>query len=98
MFTSQPMRILAVAAALLIAVLAMHTVVQHRSSALPPPAEEELAIPTARVARETTPTIVESNENWLETSRPSDENPPGAGYDEHAMEAPRALESQSLQR
>jgi hypothetical protein len=96
--TSQLMRTVAMAAVLLLAVLAVRHYVQRRGSALPPPAEEEFAVPAARVARETTPTIVESNENWLESSGPVDEHLPGSSYDEQTLEAPTALEPQALQR
>ena len=43
----------------------------HRSHDTAAPTEEVSPAPPVRIARETTPTIVESNANWLESNESS---------------------------
>jgi hypothetical protein len=70
MSLSQPLRTLLLAGILITAAVAIRS---HFDSDLPaPPAEEEPATPVVRVARDAQPTIVESNEDWMDASRNHD--------------------------
>ncbi len=70
----QPIRTLLLAIILVAAVVVVFNHFQHELPA--PPAEEDVAPRVVRVARETQPTIVESNANWL------DNVPQGPDHDE----------------